>query len=123
MSKLDKKPTYEELLKEIAELKKINSKLNNIIRKLQDNQGLEICEYFNNCNSLSQTTYEFGYESVQDCFEALREYNGCSDSLYNASDYDIYRKEIFDEESEEDKNSNEESDEDNNSITDEIDNM
>jgi hypothetical protein len=87
---------------EISELKKQNSELKHTIQNMQDNVSYEICEYFNNCNSLQKTADQFYFDNVRDCYEALVEYNGCSDSVQSADDYKKYHLEIFGYEYDED---------------------
>ena len=60
------------------------------IMRLQDRMALDICEYFNSSKSLKDTTYEFCFDCVDDCYQALIEYFGCADPLYKAHDYEEY---------------------------------
>jgi len=101
--------SIDDFLNEINELKllntnliKENKKLKKNIQKLQDQQGLEICDYFHDCNSIRDTAAKYYFEDVQDCYEALVDYNGCSDPLYDADDFIDCYKEIFDREYSED---------------------
>ena len=94
MTEFENKLSYEELLAENSvlknlcnELKKQNKILEGNLRTLQDNQGYEICEYFNQCNSLKQTAEYFLYKSIVECGYALIDFNGCSDSIQGAKDY------------------------------------
>ena len=110
----------EKLLKKIKDLEKINKtllkendELQNIICKLQDNQGFEICKYFNNCKSLKKTMEQFYFKSIKDCYGALKEYNGCSDPCEYANDYKEYYKEIFGYEYEKDIDDNNDNNDDN----------
>lgn len=110
MSEFINNPTYDEILNNLTILKLENLNLNNEIKKLknniqklQDDQGLEICEYFNRCNSIKKTTDKYCFENVNDCYEALKEYFGCSDPLQSACDYRECYKEIFDREYDEDE--------------------
>jgi hypothetical protein len=84
------------LLKEIEELKLSNTKLKKNIQNLQNEFGLEICAYFHDCNSIRKTTEKYYFEDVRDCYEALVDYNGCSDPLYDADDFGDCYKEMFD---------------------------
>lgn len=106
MSEFTNKPTYDEIFNELTILQMINSKLNNEVKrlrkniqKIQDNQGLEICEYFDMCNSIRDTSDKFCFEDVEHCYEALKEYFGCSDPVQKANDYQECYKEIFGSES------------------------
>jgi sugar-specific transcriptional regulator TrmB len=108
--------TIENLLKEVADLNssnlnliKENKQLQKNIEKLQNEFGLEICEFFHNCNSIRETTEKYYFKHVRDCYEALVDYNGCTDPLYEANDFkdcfkEIYDKEYSDAESEDSQN-------------------
>ena len=65
------------------------------IQKLQDQQELDICEYFDMCKSIRETTDKFFFENVDDCFQALKEYFGCFGPIQRANDYRECYKEIF----------------------------
>jgi hypothetical protein len=109
MTEFNNKPSYEEILNELTILQMKNSKLTNenkrfrkIIQKIQDEQGLEICEYFSDCKSISRTANNYYFDNVEDCYWALVEYFGCSDPLKSAKDYEECYKEIFSSDEEED---------------------
>lgn len=102
MTEYSNKPSYHDILNELTILKMKNSNLNNEIRrlkkniqKIQDNQGLQICEYFDMCNSIRDTSDKFCFEAVDDCYEALKDYFGGSDHIQEATDYIDCYKEIF----------------------------
>lgn len=78
-------------LEKINMLTKENKKLKSNIQNLQDLFGYEIVQYFFRCNSLKDTANHFYFESAEDCYYALVDYNGCSDSANDADDY----KEVF----------------------------
>ena len=108
MTEFSNKPSYEEVLSELTLLQMTNSKLTNenkrlrkIIQKIQDDQGLEICEYFSDCKSISRTADNYYFDNVEDCYWALVEYFGCSDPVHRANDYEEYHKVIFGSDSEE----------------------
>jgi hypothetical protein len=112
MSEFTNKPNYDEIFNELTILQMINSKLNNenkrlrkIIRKIQDEKGLEICEYFSHCKSIKDTADNYYFDNVEDCYWALIEYFGCSDPLQRANDYEECYKEIFGSETESDSDS------------------
>ena len=98
------KEKYDKILKENEQLK------NNIIN-LQDIFGREICEYFEKCNSLIETTKKFFFSNELDCYEALLEYYGSSEPLEYAKDYKQCYKDIFGRDyEEEDEDEDEEDD-------------
>jgi hypothetical protein len=119
MTEFQDKLSYEQLLSEnimlknkYDELTKQNKILEGKLRTLQDNQGYEICEYFNQCNSLQQTADHFLYENIVDCGYALIDFNGCSESIDSATDYKEFRllaygKDDTDYDSDEDSNNTE----------------
>jgi hypothetical protein len=119
MTEFENKLSYEEILAEnsilknkIDELTKQNKLLEENLRSLQDNQGYEICEYFNECNSLKQTADYFLYDDIVDCGNALMDFNGCSDSIQGAKDYKEFRFLAYgsEEDTEDDDGSEEEDD-------------
>jgi hypothetical protein len=83
------------LKEEIVKLKKEKEILKESIAKMQDDQGLEICEYYNSCKNISQTAHKFYFSTNEDCYWALVEYFGCSDPLQRAHDYEELHKEMF----------------------------
>ena len=110
MTEFNNKPTYDEIFSELSILQMTNSRLTNdnkrlrkIIQKIQDDQGLEICEYFSECKSISRTANNYYFDDVEDCYWALVEYFGCSDPLQKANDYEEYHKVIFGSDSQHDK--------------------
>jgi hypothetical protein len=97
------------LLKDkLEDVLKENEELKDTIQKLQDLMAYEITTYFEKCNSLKKTADKFYFENVRDCYYALCDYDGCSDSANDASDYKEYYKEIFDRDY--DENSDEDTD-------------
>ena len=107
MTEFNNKPTYDEIFSELSILQMTNSRLTNdnkrlrkIIQKIQDDQGLEICEYFSDYKSISRTAENYYFDDVEDCYWALVEYFGCSDPLQKANDYEECYKVIFDSDSE-----------------------
>jgi len=110
MTEFSNKPSYDEIFNELTIVQMTNSKLTNenkrlrkIIQKIQDDQGLEICEYFSECKSISRTADNYYFDDVEDCYWALVEYFGCSDPVHSANDYEEYHKLIFGSDSEHDK--------------------
>jgi hypothetical protein len=97
------KEKYYKILKENEQLK------NNIIN-LQDLFGREICEYFEKCNSLIETTKKFFFSNVLDCCEALLDYYGSPEPLEYAKDYKQCYKDIFGRDYEETEDEDEEDD-------------
>jgi len=112
MSEFTNKQNYDEIFNELTILQMINSKLSNenkrfrkIIRKIQDDKGLEICEYFSDCKSIKDTADNYYFDNVEDCYWSLTEYFGSSDPLQRANDYEECYKEIFGSDTESDSNS------------------
>lgn len=83
------------LKEEIIKLKKEKELLKESIAKMQDEQGLEICEYYDSCKSIRQTAYKFYFATNEDCYWALVEYFGCSDPLQCAHDYEELHRQLF----------------------------
>jgi len=99
------------LKEEIIKLKKEKEILKESIAKMQDDQGLEICEYYNSCKNISKTAHKFYFSTNEDCYWALVEYFGCSDPLQRAHDYEELRKELFGSDEDEDIDKEEEDEE------------
>ncbi len=98
-STLEDKMSYEDLLEEniylkkrCSELTQKNKSLTDRINSLQNNLGLEICEYFEECRSIKKTAEYFSYENIVDCGNDLIEFFGASDPLEDAEDYKEFRK-------------------------------
>ena len=105
--------TIKKLNNTINELKKDNEKLRTNIVEMQNEQCLEICEYFSSCGSISQTAYKYHFESDIECYWALVKYFGCSDPLQHAYDEELQKK-IFGSDNDEESESDEEILENNN---------
>jgi hypothetical protein len=88
-----------------------NEQLKNNIINLQDLFGREICEYFEKCNSLIETTKKFFFSNELDCYEALLEYYGSSEPLEYAKDYKQCYKDIFGRDYEDQEDEADEADE------------
>ncbi len=98
------KMSYEDLLaenmvlkKRCSELTQKNESLRDRINSLQNNLGLEKCEYFNQCRSIKKTTEYFSYEDINDCgnnFMDFMEFIGASDPLEDEEDYEEDYKEF-----------------------------
>ena len=114
MTEFNNKPSYDEIFNELTIVQMTNSKLTNenkrlrrIIQKIQDDQGLEICEYFSDCNNIKDTADNYYFDDVEDCYWALVEYFGCSDPVHRANDYEECHKVIFGSDSEHDEDDSE----------------
>jgi len=81
---------------EMTRLTRSNNSMQQSIQDLQDRCDVEICEYFNGCNSIGSTADEFGYEDVADCYHSLVDYLGDSSSVDEASDFIALHQDIFD---------------------------
>lgn len=104
--------TYEELLAEnkklknkCDELKKENEKIKDKINKIRENQGYEICEFFNDCNSLKKTAKHFVYDDIVECGDDIVYFNDCSDAIQDAKDYKEYYRLKYGKEVDEDDDS------------------
>ena len=85
-----------QLNKEIVELVTENNELKIKLQKLQDIIQDKICNYFNKCHSLKQTSEHFYFESVRYCYHALVEYfKGADYIIRTANDYEMYYYHIF----------------------------
>jgi hypothetical protein len=92
----------ESLRKQIETLEEENKRLKEEIvgkqmhlRRVQDYFKYEIVHYFAKSYSLRDTTAQFGFENVCDCYDALTVFCGCPGPVQAADDYMECYKEIF----------------------------
>lgn len=71
-----------------------NNMLRETITKLRDHFGYEICEFFQNCNSLEETTKTFYFENIRQCYLTLVNFYDGYDIVNQAVDYEKYKNEL-----------------------------
>jgi hypothetical protein len=85
-----------QLNREIVELMTDTNELKIKRQILGEDIQENICNYFNKCHSLKQTTEHFYFESVRYCYHALVEYfKGADYIIRTANDYEMYYYHIF----------------------------
>jgi hypothetical protein len=99
--------TIDEILKENKVLKEkiiqlenelTNVKKNNVILKetLSDRNNedaVEILEFFHSCSSIRRTAWKFGMD-MEEMYELIPQWDGCRDGLQSADDYEECRIEV-----------------------------
>lgn len=100
--------TIDELLIENKELK---AKVVSLERKLQEihqqtvglkeilsdrnnEDAVEILEFFHSCTSIRRTAWKYGMD-MEEMYELIPQWDGCRDGLKSASDYDECRMEVI----------------------------
>lgn len=78
--------------------KELKKKRNNITNAYAN----KVLEYFSDCSNIRKTARAFGFE-VEELYHLIPEWDGCSDGLQSADDYDeckieVYGRKIYDEE-------------------------
>lgn len=92
-------------------LKEKNKRLTQVIDARNKEDALDILEYFYSCSSIRKTAWNYNME-MEDLYESISEWEGCSDGLQRADDYEECRIEVigrqeYDEEREYDMNDEE----------------
>ena len=86
--------TVARLEAEIIRLKEKNINLNQVIDAQNEENALEILEYFHSCSSIRKTAWKYNME-MEDLFESIPEWDGCRDGLQSANDYNECRIEVI----------------------------
>jgi len=73
--------------------KKNNKYLQDIIDERNNDDALEILEYFHMCSSIRQTARKYNMD-MEEIYESIPEWDGCRDGLQSADDYDECRQEV-----------------------------
>lgn len=93
-------------LKEITKLQEANSLMKETINARNDENAVEILDYFHTVHSIRRTAWAYGIE-MEELYELIPQWEDCRDGLRSADDYKECRIEIigrreYDEEEEED---------------------
>jgi hypothetical protein len=93
-------------LKEITKLQEANSALKETVNARNDENAVEILDYFHTVHSIRRTALAYGIE-MEELYELIPQWEDCRDGLRSANDYKECRIEIigrreYDEEEEED---------------------
>ena len=83
-----------QLEKELADNIKNNKYLQDIIDERNNDDALEILEYFNRCSSIRQTARKYNMD-MEELYDSIPEWDGCRDGLQSADDYDECRLEVI----------------------------
>ena len=86
--------TITRLEAEIQRLKEKNKTLNQVIDAKNEENALEILEYFHSCSSIRKTAWKYNME-MEELYESIPEWDGCRDGLQSADDYHECRIEVI----------------------------
>lgn len=93
-----------QLEKELTNLKENNIILKETISDRNDEDAVEILEYFHSCSSIRRTAWKYGMD-MEEMYELIMQWDGCRDGLESAHDYEECRievvgRQVWDEEKE-----------------------
>lgn len=86
--------TITSLEAEIQRLKEKNKTLNQVIDAKNEENALEILEYFHSCSSIRKTAWKYNME-MEELYESIPDWDGCRDGLQSADDYHECRIEVI----------------------------
>lgn len=75
-------------------LKEKNKRLTQVIDARNKEDALDILEYFYSCSSIRKTAWNYNMD-MEDLYESISEWEGCSDGLQGADDYEECRIEVI----------------------------
>ena len=96
------KDRIKQLETELEQSNKINKELKKKRNNITTAYANKVLEYFSDCSNIRKTARAFGFE-VDELYHLIPEWDGCSDGLQSANDYDeckieVYGRKIYDEE-------------------------
>ena len=86
--------TIARLEAQIQRLKDKNRTLNQVIAARNQEDAVEILEYFHSCSSIRNTAWKYNIE-MEELYELIPEWDGCRDGLQSADDYHECRIEVI----------------------------
>jgi len=75
------------------EYKKLQKSYNRKKRIIDNNIAIEILDYLNECNNLTETARKFDCDP-EELFESIPYWDDCNERLYGLEDYSIYKNKI-----------------------------
>jgi len=99
------------LEKELAASIQHSKCLKEIIDNQNEENAVEILEYFHSCSSIRRTAWKYGMD-MEELYELIPRWDGCRDGLQSADDYhecriDVIGRKEYDDEQEEDMDAEE----------------
>ena len=96
------KERIKQLETELEQSNKINKELKKKRNNITNAYANKVLEYFSDCSNIRKTARAFGFE-VDELYHLIPEWDGCSDGLQSADDFDeckieVYGRKIYDEE-------------------------
>lgn len=82
-----------QLENELADIKKNNVILKETLSDRNNEDAVEILEFFHSCSSIRRTAWKFGMD-MEEMYELIIQWDGCRDGLQSADDYDECRIEV-----------------------------
>ena len=86
--------TIASLEAQIQRLKDKNRTLTQVIDARNQQDAVEILEYFHSCSSIRNTACKYNIE-MEELYELIPEWDGCRDGLQSADDYHECRIEVI----------------------------
>jgi hypothetical protein len=86
--------TIASLEAQIQRLKDKNRTLNQVIDARNQEDAVDILEYFHSCSSIRNTACKYNME-MEELYESIPEWDGCRDGLQSADDYHECRIEVI----------------------------
>ena len=83
-----------ELEKKLLESNQKNKELKDKIDNIIDDNAIKVLEYFNDCSNIRKTAWAFGFE-VDELYHLIPHWDGCSDGLQGADDFDECRIDVL----------------------------
>lgn len=82
-----------QLENELADIKKNNVILKETLSDRNNEDAVEILEFFHSCSSIRRTAWKYGMD-MEEMYELIPQWDGCRDGLQSADDYDECRIEV-----------------------------
>jgi hypothetical protein len=82
-----------QLENELADVKKNNVILKETLSDRNNEDAVEILEFFHSCSSIRRTAWKYGMD-MEEMYELIPQWDGCRDGLQSADDYDECRIEV-----------------------------
>ena len=82
-----------QLENELTNVKQNNVILKEILGDRNDEDAVEILEFFHSCSSIRRTAWKYGID-MEEMYELIPQWDGCRDGLQSADDYEECRIEV-----------------------------
>ena len=82
-----------QLENELTNVKQNNVNLKEILSDRNDEDAVEILEFFHSCSSIRRTAWKYGMD-MEEMYELIPQWDNCRDGLQSADDYEECRIEV-----------------------------